>query len=281
MPLVPLPGVATEQLVAVLHEETINLSNLRSGPGTGIDRFNAYLQWSSDVVMRLGAMLRPGDLEQLVTTPCYWTLQTLDPAARQLSLAGFVDLEVTERLRRFELERDDLRRSIEHWRAQEGWLTVADTNVYLHHVRYFDDVDWNAVVGARLDGVHLVIPLQVIDELDRHKRSQRGRKVGAANAEEVRTRARVTLKKMDEWPSPGASVTVQRARIPERGAITAEVLLDPPGHLRLADADAEIVDRAVVVKQLAQREVTIVTFDVGMKLRAQAAGLRVVRLTEQ
>lgn len=280
MSLVPLPGIPIDQLLEVLHSEATNLSNLRSGPGTAIDRFNAYLKWSSEVVMHLGPMLRPGDLEHLVTTPRYWTLQTLDPAARQLSLAGFVDLEVSERLRTFELERDSLRTSIERWRARQGWLIVADTNVYLHHDQYFDEVDWAALVGARLDGVHLVLPLLVVDELDRHKRGQRGKKVSSTNSEEVRTRARVTLKKIDESMSPGASVTIHPSRFPERGQVTAEVLLDPADHVRLEDADAEIVDRAVAVKQLAQRDVTVVTFDVGMKMRAQAAGLRVVRLSE-
>ena len=280
MALVPVPGVTIVRLIDALHDEAIKLSNLRSAPGTAIDRFNAYLSWSNDAVMRLATMVRLDDLTTLITTPRYWTLQALDPATRQLSLAGFVDLEVTERLRTFESERDALRSASHQWRARHGWVTVADTNVYLHHDLYFDKINWGELVGSRLDGVHLVVPLLVIDELDRQKRAQRGARVSATNPEEVRTRARVTLRLVDELLAPGAAVTIQPSMIPERGQVTAEVLLDDIGHSRLADADSELVDRALVVQHLAQRQVTVVTFDLGMKMRAEAAGLRVVRLLD-
>jgi hypothetical protein len=58
------------------------------------------------------------------------------------------------------------------------------------------------------------------------------------------------------------------------------MLFDPPGHVRLPIADDEIVDRALAVRALAGREVTLLTFDTGMSMRARQAGLRAEKLTK-
>jgi hypothetical protein len=44
--------------------------------------------------------------------------------------------------------------------------------------------------------------------------------------------------------------------------------------------DDEIVDRAVAVQRLAERQVTLVTYDTGMSTRGRNAGLKVAKLTE-
>ena len=62
-----------------------------------------------------------------------------------------------------------------------------------------------------------------------------------------------------------------------RGEVTIEVLLDPPGHLRLPIND-EIVARTGALEILAGRPVRLVTGDTGMAIRARAAGLRVTKL---
>ena len=63
-----------------------------------------------------------------------------------------------------------------------------------------------------------------------------------------------------------------------RGEVTAEILFDPPGHARLPINDDEIVDRAVAVKALAGRQVTMLTYDTNQSMRARAAGLAVVKI---
>ena len=197
MTVIPLPGVSTDHLLTALRDEATNLANLRSGPRDAMDRFNAYLTWSNAAVSRLSVMVHNDDVDRLVTTPRYWALQGTDPSSRLLSLAGFVDLEISDRLRAFEAEHDRLSAEVGRWGTRPGRLVVPDTNVFLHHDDYFDEIDWPEAVNARALGVHLIIPLLVIDELDRQKRTERGAKVSQRNSEQVRSRARITLRRLD------------------------------------------------------------------------------------
>ncbi|MEA2901508.1 MAG: hypothetical protein QOH36_1395 [Actinomycetota bacterium] len=274
MTVVPLPGVDAAQLLGALQQEATHIANLRSTVGAGVDRFNAYLRWSNDAFSRLRLMLPGRELDRLITTPRYWTLQAMDPSSRLQTLAGFVDLEITERLREFESESDRLSAEIARWNSRPGRLVIADTNVFLHSEEYFDELPWAQVVGGSM-GVHLIIPMLIIDELDRAKRTQGGKKVSDSNHESVRTRARVTLRRIDQTLRPG------RAAMLQQGAVSAEVLLDEPGRARLSDADDELVDQAVALHQLIGRDVYIVTSDVGMKYRAEGAGLHAVLRSEQ
>lgn len=280
MTIRPLPGVSGDSLLAVLQAEMTNLQNLRSSPGTAFARLNEYLVWSNDALSRTAQMVRAEDLDLLVTTPRHWTLQALDPAARGPSLGGFVDLEIDERLRTFTSEREVLERELHRWRSRQGMLVIVDTNVFLHHDSFFEEVPWAEITDAGLEGVHLIIPLLVVDELDRHKRSQRGTKVSDSNDEAVRTRARRTLRRIDELLRPGQSTLLQPGRLPDSGEVSAELLLDPPRHVRLPEPDAELVDIAVGVQQVAGRDPTLVTFDLGMKLRCRASRIPVVLLSD-
>jgi hypothetical protein len=60
-----------------------------------------------------------------------------------------------------------------------------------------------------------------------------------------------------------------------------ELLFDSPGYVRLPINDDEIVDRAVAVQRMAERPVTMLTYDTGQSTRARNAGLEVVKLTEE
>jgi hypothetical protein len=65
------------------------------------------------------------------------------------------------------------------------------------------------------------------------------------------------------------------------GAVSMELLYDPPGHERLPINDDEIIDRAVAVQVLAGRPVTLLTYDTGMSTRGRNAGLKTIRLQEE
>jgi hypothetical protein len=51
-----------------------------------------------------------------------------------------------------------------------------------------------------------------------------------------------------------------------------ELLFDPPGYVRISCADSEIIDRALVVQELAARPVTLVTYDTNISMRSRVAG---------
>jgi rRNA-processing protein FCF1 len=266
--IAPFPGVATGTVVTTLREELSNVINLRATHGTGFDRFLAYLRWSNDAVARFSTVVRPSDVVALVTSARYWILQALDPATRADTLGGFVDLEITDRERTFRTELEELEREVGRWETRKGALVIADTNVFVHQQQEFHIVPWAELVGASQQGAHLIVPLLVIDELDNLKRSGK---------DTVRTRARVTLRRIDHLLRPRQLVTLNPASATE-GPTTAELLLDEPGRKRLERADAELVEVAIAVQQVAGRTVTVVTSDVGMKYRCEAADVAVVQV---
>lgn len=263
----PALGVLTESLISAIREEHAKVVNLRSTMGGGFDRFMAYLRWSNDAVLRLSTMLYPGDLQRLVTTERYWKLQALDPSTRADTLGGFVDLEITDRERALRAAVEELESERRRWSGRSGSLVMPDTNVFVHHEMEFVDLPWAEVIGSHR-GVHLIIPMLVVDELDNLKRS--GKDVS-------RTRARTTLRLLDELVRP-RQVTALHPSKAGLEEVTAELLLDDSGHIRLQRADSEIVEVALRVQRVAGRPVTVVTFDVGMKYRCEAAGLAVLRL---
>lgn len=119
----------------------------------------------------------------------------------------------------------------------------------------------------------------VVDELDRLKET--------GPTEHAKWRARYTLAFLDRvifdprLPArlfPEDFSGLNRGEIP-RGEVTVEILLDPPGHVRLPDSDDEIIDRLVAVQPLAGRPVKLVTYDSGMRHRAMARDLPVEKLT--
>ncbi|MEP6527989.1 MAG: PIN domain-containing protein, partial [Nocardioidaceae bacterium] len=145
-----------------------------------------------------------------------------------------------------------------------------DTNVFLHHPQFFTDVDWPGLVEARPhEDVELVVPILVLGELDHAKRGRA----------EVRSRARQTLRRFDEmFHDPAAP-----ARLEAPGGnhdIRVHLLADDPQHVRLPDADAELIDRLSALKQLVGREVVLVSLDTSMALRARTAGLNVCKLED-
>jgi PIN domain len=266
----PRPTVTSEALLRAVDEALSRLSQTRGSGNSAFERLNFYLGWVHDQVRQFSLMVRREDLDYLILTRRYWSLQALDPAAHAPTLNDLLNLEYDERQRDLEDVRNSLRQEIARWQSRSGFLVLPDTNVYLHHLNIFDQVEWGAVAQARAENVHVLIPLLVIDELDNNKRS---------NKPEVRERARATLRRLDElFPQPGASAVLQPSDFPRHGEIRAEILTDDAHHERLPRADDELVDLALATQALAGRIVRLVTFDKGMAVRGRTAGLTVDRL---
>ena len=276
MELVPLPGVGPQRLHDALRELMFSCQNARGAGGAGGDadgRFSQYQRWVSSAARSASGVLHQQDVDRLITTPRYWALVSLHLDARRQEVE-LVDLELDLRKRELEAAVDVLSHRIARLDHHQGVLVVADTNVYLHHERRFDAIDWANVVSASSAGVHLVIPLLVVDELDRQKRTDRQVKARRGHEETVGTRARITLRTLSElFGDPLWVATIRPDPLPTAMPVRAELLLDPPAHHRLPDADAELVRRAVSLRDLSGRPVTIATLDQGMRFRAKAAGL--------
>lgn len=208
----------------------------------------------------------------------HWALHALDPAAHLDNGSGLVDLELDIRRDELQGEVNALDAVIARRGAHRGALVVADTNIYLHHPKPFDEIDWAPLVpDTGHAGIHLIVPLVVVDELDRQKQGQSGKTVVHGGKELARTRARTSIRTLEElFDDPTAIATVRSGPPPVR----AELLLDPPRHVRLASPDAEIVDRACAVRDLFGSQVTVVARDTGMVFRARNAGLLGFRLPD-
>jgi len=152
------------------------------------------------------------------------------------------------------------------WR-RPGRVVVPDTNVFLHHPSCFHETDWAQLVGTA-DAVRIVMPLVIVDELDRKKFDGK---------DAVRTRARTTLRAIDDLVSDPRETT--SVSLGSGKAFLFEMLLDPIGHVRLPNADDEIIDRVAAVSQLLDRPPLIVTYDTGAALRASVAGLPRLKLS--
>jgi hypothetical protein len=277
MLVVPLPFVGPQAARDALAAALLTCGNVRAAGGSGTDRVNAYRSWSVETAAALRYILRPSDVDRLVLTPRHWALHALDPGAH-LGAAGLVQLELDTRQDELKAAIDALDRLLARWSAHRGALVVPDTNVYLHHPEPFDRIDWAELLpGLDHTGVRLLVPLVVVDELDRRKQDRSDRLVVRGRPERVRTRARTTIRTLEAlFGDPDAIVTVS----PEPKPVRAELLVDPLGHLRLHSADAEIVDTARAAQDLYGSPVTVVARDTGMVFRARAAGVSAVRLPD-
>ncbi len=142
-------------------------------------------------------------------------------------------------------------------RDRKGVPVVLDTNVLMHYHRP-DRVLWAEVIGCA--SVRLVLPICVLDELDNKK---------YAGSDRMSRRADMAVRALREHRAylvPGSAATFA-------DGTTCEVFLDEAGHLRKANPDEELLSRALTLQRALGRQVTVVTGDLCMQLRAGAIGL--------
>jgi hypothetical protein len=254
----PLPGVDARRLEAIALELSRSATNIRSkGYIAGSDHpLLGYCRWANEGARQLGFLVSSEQVERLVLTPRYRLLQQANQMTSDV--VNLVYLELEERARALDALASEMAGLAAKWNEREcGQLVIADTNFYLHSELEYDHLNWHALLDVPPHYIlTLVVPLLVIDELDRAKRG------------ETRTRARTALRSLHsrfenvDWNVPLVD-----------GNTRARLLFDPVGHIRLRDADAELVDRTSELQTLTGLKAMIVTYDIGMSLRAKAAGV--------
>ncbi|MFF3656334.1 hypothetical protein [Streptomyces olivochromogenes] len=131
------------------------------------------------------------------------------------------------------------------WDGPE-WFVVADSSFHIQNSDKLQDADLHQVLGLP-SGEHLRLlsPITVVDELDGLKEAGKHR---------PRWRAGHTLGLLDGTLNGSLSgILLRSSRIQDevRGQVSLEIVLDPPGHVRLPLPDDENVDRAVAIQSLA------------------------------
>ena len=192
-------------------------------------------------------------------TAAYYAIRQFAPNSPRV--VAFIDSEIARQFRGLEGLRDDLERRLERARAAPGAITILDTNVLLHH-QLPDSVSWREVVGQ--EGVRLVIPLRVIEELDEKKYTA---------SDKLRSRARDRLPKLYALVGAGGA-----PKALPNGHGTIEVFIEPGPRMRSVDADTEILETARDLRLLSGSKVTIVTGDTGVRLRAEVEGIGAVAM---
>lgn len=281
MLVTPLPGADVNRLLDTLREAQRGAENVRAmdvGPHL-IEQLEAYVRWVHNAVRHLRHQLRAEAIRDLLLTRRYELLIASD-LGRGLNRRGLLDLEIEERISALGEAIDTLDRARRRWEIYER-VVVPDSSVFIRHPDKIAEIDFAGELGAPETPVRLIIPIVVVDELDRLKE---------AKDRHVRWRAAHTLGVLDETLQYGAGPDELKAEPPlvegeekrtSRGPVTVEILLDPPSHVRLPIADDEIVDRASAINPLLPQQVgvTLMTYDTSQATRARMAGLDVSKLS--
>ena len=227
--------------------------------------------WVTDSEWVLRMLIPRAEIERLLHTTRYWRVVTEEETDETNALAN---TELDDARARWQTEMAELKLARERWAAGTS-IVVADTNIFLHQPTMFDEIDWHATANLpELDNnIRFVIPITVVDEIDRLK--------DTANKPETKLRARQTLRKLVAL-FDGGRPEVRRA-FPNGntagGGTTIEILADPPGfYVRRRRPDDEIVRRLTHIREIAATPITLITSDTGMRFRAQVADLRTIHL---
>lgn len=283
----PRPGVSRENLLQTLQSLLTEVFNLRggSGPSTAHKRLLAYLEWTSNAARMLAGQIAAGDLDYLVLTERYrlmlsgvaGTLTSTETEVQRV-VNGLVSLELDERVSTFEAAVKALQAQIQRWSGY-GHYVLADSSFYIQHADKLEDVDFGPLIDVWESPVTVLVPIVIVDELDRLKETK---------DQQVRWRAGYTLAVLDRLFGVSAGRARLRAGdiVPNadgltRSEVTIEMVFDPPGHTRLSITDDEIIDRALAVESFAGRKVTLLTYDTGQSTRARNAGLQVLKLRKE
>jgi hypothetical protein len=275
--ITPVPGADRDNLQKGLQEVRFGAVNARGAGGDNIHRYNAYVRWASEAGRMLRSQVVSADLERLVYTRRFWTLQA-HPTPATEAVGRLVDAELDERVAELEAAWKAVDQQIKRW-SRHGVFVVADSSFYIKHPQKLEELDLRRLLRLREEPVHLLFPILVVDELDRLKEQSK---------DHTRWRARYTLAVLDRILRNPTSIATLResdysgldhGEIP-RGEITVEIVFDPPEHTRLPIADDEIIDRAVAIQALAGRQVRMITYDTGQSTQARAAGLEVAKIAE-
>jgi hypothetical protein len=254
-----LPGATASAVVEELGRLINGATDARGSDAR--DQYPKYVRWAADAARSLAARVSHEDVNRLVLTQRHWVIQGLVQGELPAILA--VQLELDQRVAELTAAQTALGSQMSTWPTSDdpGRIIVPDTNIFLEHANEYPDIDWADTVKARgLEPLHIVIPLVVIDELDRAKRNHT-----------TKTRARRTLRLLNQMAlRPGQPAPLGESS--QHGPVDVRVLPEEADHVRLADADMEIVDVANALKDLTGLQVELVTFDTGMVVRARSRG---------
>lgn len=248
-----------QDVIKTLETIANDAGNFVSIAGGDIDQGVAsYLAWVDRVEHTLGSTIHWVAIEDLTRTAGYWSLNR--PGG--INVVRLLNSEVKQLDAALAALALQLKSEATRWK-EAVVLVVADTNMYLDKDEPFELIDWSATVDMDVQ-VRVVVPLIVVHELDRLKRAGNNTTVKLAQA-------------AIRWLSSNLAISGTEPSEPwkiGRHTATIEPFFNP-GPPRPDDADGVVIQVARHLSWLSGARTYLVTKDLGMSLRATAAGVRV------
>jgi hypothetical protein len=272
MPLFDLrPGITGQAGVQALKDvanAAWNASNPTGGRPSGEQLLTTYFTWAEAAHAQLGNALGAEQADDLVHTQTYWALRT--STGDTVRLITLTANELQGRHRPFTGMAERLDKEWRRWADYNTTIVVPDTNMFLQEGKPFRSIDWpEAIDGRSQNEIRLVLPMVVIHELDRLKRQ--GNKTTASLARQALRWLRENLpSQLDGRSAP----LVQGSR-----RTTIEVDIED-GPNKPDDADGAIIRFTRRLDNIAVGPALLVTYDLGMRLRAAAFGVRAIQLAD-
>jgi hypothetical protein len=259
--------MTAEAAMSGLKELLVGLRRVRGSNSDGLLMAQDYVMWSEHAEDVLRSLFADPAIARLQSER-YWRIREVDDSTLRSQPLIRAETSDREHLLRQMLEQVSYYTSRLSVAADEQ-LLVIDSNVLLHGAS-IEEARWHDLVNA--DRVTLVLPLPVIDELDaiKDRRQQGSNQQSNKQRKDISVSAREVLAWLHR-ALPGNNA-LARTNVTDRVAI--QLVDEPFGHQRLTGTDDEIVRQSQYFQSVSG-SVTIVTRDKGMRVRAEAAGLRV------
>lgn len=285
------PGVNPSQAARVLADAAREAGNVLGAGGPPIGLFNGYLAWAVAQERMLAGSFPDREVERLLTTRRYWTIQNMDPIAYGASLTALITLELNARMAALERGKVALERDVAVWNVpstpgtfpEHLHAVVVDTNVLMRHKGEMTELDWPEIAGTHpAQSIAITVPAVVVAELDDLKHSH-GKMTFGGVAHDRRWLATLALGWLERvFPGVERRALIRQAEMGDDGPITqlyAVLQSDPLDHIGLAKVDSEIIDNALRLTALA-KSVTLASYDSHMIFTARHLGLRAYKLPE-
>lgn len=259
-------GTRGAAVIEALEGVAADAGNARSNiSGPGAESIERYVTWTEAAVARLENVLEPEVASELVHTPAYWALRYSTGGLVRPVAALIQELDRAQR--GVQAAADQLRQEQRRF-SGGGVLVVPDTNIFIdafgENGVSVEDINWHAAVRTRLD-VRLVVPIVVVHELDRLKRQ------GNNTARKGAQRA---LRWLAKW-LPRSPEQRSSKFTSGQPATSVEVYVHEGTP---EDADGQII--AAAARLGIWSDVKLVTYDLGMRIRASAAALDAEKLAD-
>jgi rRNA-processing protein FCF1 len=234
------------------------------------DAFDAYFHAVDQIHSQMSWAFADPDLAAGLHSATYWHAISMDGGFLREG-PRVIQREIRTQLSALENAIVELRK-LQELSKYPGIPIVYDTNM-LNHWQQPSGIVWPKVlkeVGLKAHPVRLIIPMTVIDELDRQKYGQG----------DLARKAATAIRYLDRFLGGNRD-----NRLPveiRKGQATLEIWPESQTRKRDGDADLAILNCASEIVQILPSSRTyVLTGDMGMRLRAQQRGISTIRLPNE